>query len=373
MEQTKLSDSVRQVWFDGRTIPLENQTLWSLLSNSCLDKIVVSPDQYRAGHFPRKTELIIAAAGLGDLADIPPESIVLSEDESLLEQAKGKGCRTCISFNVQGRVELEHSWQAAAKYDFAVIDFDLPTNIPLELILARLQNRSTVILKRERTLAGLEVAFGVMEQGSDGVLLVCSDPAEISKVSSFLALSQTTRVELQTLTVREIRHIGMGARACIDTTGLMTTSEGMLIGSTSLGGIFVCSETHFLPYMNLRPFRVNAGAVHSYVWMPNDTAEYLTDLRAGSKVLCVNTNGEVRELTVGRVKIEVRPLLLIVGTVGGQEINVIVQDDWHIRLMGADGQPRNATDLQAGDCLLAYLSKPGRHVGIKVAETIIEK
>lgn len=125
--------------------------------------------------------------------------------------------------------------------------------------------------------------------------------------------------------------------------------------------------------MNLRPFRVNAGAVHSYIWMPNDTAEYLTDLKVGSKVLCTNTKGEARELTVGRVKIEVRPLLLIKGEAAQTEINVIVQDDWHIRLMDAAGNPQNATMIRPGDKLLAYLSKPGRHVGIKVDETIIEK
>jgi 3-dehydroquinate synthase II/3-amino-4-hydroxybenzoic acid synthase len=125
--------------------------------------------------------------------------------------------------------------------------------------------------------------------------------------------------------------------------------------------------------MNLRPFRVNAGAVHSYVWMPNDSAEYLTDLKAGSKVLCVNTKGETRTLVVGRVKTEVRPLLLIKGEAGGKEINVIVQDDWHIRIMGADGKPRNASLIQPGDQLLAYVCQPGRHVGIKVNETILEK
>jgi 3-dehydroquinate synthase II/3-amino-4-hydroxybenzoic acid synthase len=76
---------------------------------------------------------------------------------------------------------------------------------------------------------------------------------------------------------------------------------------------------------------------------------------------------------VGRIKIEVRPLLLIKGEVGGRELNVIVQDDWHIRLMGSDGQPRNATKIQPGEQLLAHLGKPGRHVGIAVNETIIEK
>lgn len=122
-----------------------------------------------------------------------------------------------------------------------------------------------------------------------------------------------------------------------------------------------------------RPFRVNAGAVHSYVWMPGDAAEYITDLAAGSKVLCIDTKGNARTLSVGRIKTETRPLLLIKGKVQDCELNVIVQDDWHIRVMGADGKPRNATEIKPGDELLAYVCKPGRHVGIKVDETIIER
>ncbi|MHB8918655.1 MAG: 3-dehydroquinate synthase II, partial [Desulfocucumaceae bacterium] len=101
--------------------------------------------------------------------------------------------------------------------------------------------------------------------------------------------------------------------------------------------------------------------------------EYITDLAAGSRVLCLNVRGEARELTVGRVKIEVRPLLMIRGEAAGRELNVIVQDVWHIRIMGADGQPQNASSIRPGDRLLAYVCDPGRHVGIKVDETILEK
>lgn len=274
---------------------------------------------------------------------------------------------------MEGKEALEQSWQDAGKYDYAVVDFDLPTNIPLELIIARLQGAKTILLRQVSTVTDMEVAFGVMERGSDGALFSGTDMPEIVKVSNHLTGKTINCLQLHPMVVTGVEHVGMGVRACIDTTGLMTTEEGMLVGSTSGGGIFVCSETHFLPYMNLRPFRVNAGAVHSYIWMPNDTAEYLSDLKAGSKVLCVNTKGEARELTVGRVKLEVRPLLLIKGEAAGTEINVIVQDDWHIRVMGADGKPRNASTIEPGDQLLAYVCEAGRHVGIKVEETILEK
>ncbi|MFZ5634433.1 MAG: 3-dehydroquinate synthase II [Bacillota bacterium] len=363
----------REIWFDGRAIPLERRDIWGLVNNSAVEKVLVTAEQRRNGHYPHKTQLITEARDEEELPGVNTGEIVLSDRRDVLEAARKQGCRTCISLSVNSREALEQSWQEAARFDYAAVDFDLPTNIPLELIIARLQDSNTVLLRQVATMADMEVAFGVLERGSDGVLFAGTNMAEILQLSNYLLRDDIQSLELTPLVVTEARHIGMGSRACIDTTDLMTPEEGMIVGSTSRGGIFVCSETHFLPYMNLRPFRVNAGAVHSYIWAPNNTTEYITDLAAGSKVLCVNIKGEARELTVGRVKIEVRPLLLIKGEASGGELNVIVQDDWHIRIMGAGGQPQNASTIRPGDRLLAYVCEPGRHVGIKVDESIIEK
>jgi len=368
-----MGNKQREIWFDGRSVPLERHDIWGLVNNSPIKKVVVSAQQRRDGHYPHKTELITELRNEEDLAGIAGGDIVLSDRLDLLEKACHCGYKTCGFFSVSGSESLEQSWQEAVKFNYAIVDFDLPTNIPLELIIARLQDRKTVLLRQVTTVEDMEIAFGVLEHGSDGVLFTGIDAAVVQKMIKYLSKETIHRIELQPLVVTEVRHVGMGARACIDTTGLMTPEEGMIVGSTSGGGIFVCSETHFLPYMNLRPFRVNAGAVHSYVWKPDDSAEYVTDLAAGSKVLCVNIRGEARELTVGRVKTEMRPLLMVKGEVSGKELNVIVQDDWHIRIMGADGRPKNATEIRPDDKLFAYVCEPGRHVGIKVDETILEK
>ncbi|MGZ4853271.1 MAG: 3-dehydroquinate synthase II [Halobacteriota archaeon] len=79
-------------------------------------------------------------------------------------------------------------------------------------------------------------------------------------------------------------------------------------------------------------------------------------------------------VTVGRNKIERRPLLLIKGKIGDVEINTILQDDWHVRVMGADGDAKNITQLKKGDRLMGCLMQSGgRHVGVSIDETIIEK
>ncbi|MFZ5644230.1 MAG: 3-dehydroquinate synthase II [Bacillota bacterium] len=363
----------RQIWFDGRKVSFRRQDIWGIVNNSSIKYVVVTEMQRREGRFPHKTELITEINKTEDLAGIPGGSTVLSEQINLLEAAAQSGFKTCASICVDSGESLNQAWKDAQKFDYAVVDFDLPTNIPLELIIARLQGSKTEVLRMVKTHTDAEVAFGVLEQGSDGVLYSGTEIKDIEELGNLINRENSLQLELQNLTVTEVRHIGMGSRACIDTTDLMNTEEGMLVGSTSGGGILVCSETHYLPFMNLRPFRVNAGAVHSYIWMPGNAAEYITDLAAGSKVLCVNTRGEARALTVGRVKIEVRPLLLVKGEAAGADLNVIVQDDWHIRIMGADGKPLNASTIRPGDKLLAYVCDPGRHVGIKVNETIIEK
>lgn len=212
-----------------------------------------------------------------------------------------------------------------------------------------------------------------MEVGSDGVLLKTEDMDQIVEVNNFMSKEEKGKIELVKGKVMDVQHVGMGYRSCIDTTTLMKENEGMLIGSTSEGGILVSSETHFLPYMELRPFRVNAGAVHSYVWAPEGMTAYLTELKAGSKVLCVDTEGNTREVTVGRVKTELRPLLKIEVEAEGVNINVIVQDDWHIRILGGNGEPLNASTLKPGDEVLAYVCAGGRHVGIKIDERLREK
>jgi 3-dehydroquinate synthase II/3-amino-4-hydroxybenzoic acid synthase len=224
-----------------------------------------------------------------------------------------------------------------------------------------------------KTRLDAQIAFGVMEVGSDGVILSTEDIEQILEVNAYMDKQERGKVELVRGTVVNVQHIGMGHRVCIDTTTIMEKNEGMIIGSTSQGGLLISSETHFLPYMELRPFRVNAGAVHSYVWTPGEMTGYLTELKGGSKVLCVDIEGNTREASVGRIKTEVRPLLKIEVEAAGTRINAIIQDDWHIRIFGADGEVRNASEIKPGDELMAYVCQGGRHVGIKIDETIDEK
>ncbi|QHY95112.1 3-amino-4-hydroxybenzoic acid synthase [Streptomyces sp. S4.7] len=255
--------------------------------------------------------------------------------------------------------------------DVLVAAFIDETNIPLELLLARAQDGTTRVLKELLSSAETASVAGVLESGPAGLVVRGDQLADIDRVGEALRLRRQVRKDLVPLEVVRAEPIGMGYRGCVDTATLFGEDEGMIVGSTSSGGILVCAEVHYLPYMNLRPFRVNAGAVHSYVFGA-DTTAYITDLAAGERSHAVSADGTFREVVVGRVKVELRPLRLIEATYGDVKVNVFLQDDWHVRVMSAEGKPLNLTDVVPGTELLGHVTEPGRHVGIKVAERISE-
>ncbi len=127
------------------------------------------------------------------------------------------------------------------------------------------------------------------------------------------------------------------------------------------------------PYVASRPFRVNAGAVHSYVLRPNDKTSYLEELKAGDEVLVVDSEGNTMLSSVGRVKIEIRPLLLISAETSGKKGDVILQNAETIRLVGKDGAPISVVSLKQGDEVLVRVDDAGRHFGMRIKEEIKEK
>lgn len=130
---------------------------------------------------------------------------------------------------------------------------------------------------------------------------------------------------LLTAVVTGVSSGGIGDRVCIDLIQLLKDGEGLFIGSSAKLLALVHGETFEGEYVPSRPFRVNAGPVHSYVLMADGSTKYLSELKAGDSVKVVDgTGGGVsdgksgqqgalkwRAVTVGRCKIESRPTLIV--------------------------------------------------------------
>ncbi|GAA2649781.1 3-dehydroquinate synthase II family protein [Streptomyces vastus] len=263
---------------------------------------------------------------------------------------------------------LQLSCAGAVALPYTVIHFADPTKIPLEIVLAAADSADGKLVTVVDDLEEAAIVFDVLERGSDGILYAPRSADEVFALARLLEAT-TPQLELSTLTVESIRHVGLGDRVCVDTCSHFDEDEGILVGSYSSGFVLCCSETHPLPYMPTRPFRVNAGALHSYTLGPDNRTSYLSEVGSGMALLAVGADGRTRRVVVGRAKLESRPLLEIrTHAEDGQLVSLTVQDDWHVRVLGPGGKVLNVTELQTGDELLGYLAQDKRHVGLPIGE-----
>lgn len=242
------------------------------------------------------------------------------------------------------------------------------TIVPLENLLSKTRN---IFLEVQNPEEG-RTALGILEKGVEGVVINNPDPDVVRQIL-FMVKEKNERIELLTARVKRIEPLSSGDRVCVDTCSSMDLGEGMLVGNSSQALFLIHSENVENPFVSPRPFRVNAGPVHAYIRMADGGTKYLSEIRIGDRVLIVNFEGKTYPAVVGRAKVERRPLVLIEAEEKGQTISVILQNAETIRLIQADGNPISLIDLHEGSEVLVYREKGGRHFGVQIDETILER
>jgi len=240
--------------------------------------------------------------------------------------------------------------------------------IPLENLVAQTKNVIAYVQDHQEA----QLAISALEKGVDGVLLATNDMNEIKRTAKLIKES-SEKISLAKAKITQIRQLGLADRVCVDTCTNMVGSQGMLVGNSSSGMFLIRAENIETPYCDPRPFRVNAGAVHAYIRVPDGKTKYLADLRSGDQVLIVDAEGKTEISFVGRSKIERRPMMLVEAEYEGQAISLVLQNAETIRLIQPDGSPISVTKLRLFDEVLVYIEGAGRHFGVKIDETITEK
>ena len=240
--------------------------------------------------------------------------------------------------------------------------------IPLENLVSQTRNVIASVGSSEEA----ELALGALEAGVDGVLLKTADVNEIKKVAAMIKESSEA-IDLVASKITAAKQLGLGDRVCVDSCTNMVGSQGMLVGNSSGGMFLIRAENIETPYCDQRPFRVNAGGVHAYIRTPDGKTKYLADLTTGDRVLVVDADGKTEAAFVGRSKIEKRPMMLVEAEHNGQKVSLILQNAETIRLTLPDGSPISVARLNIGDEVLACIEESGRHFGVKIEETIVEK
>jgi 3-amino-4-hydroxybenzoic acid synthase len=356
----------RLCWLDIRSAGPAAGAILEEAVHQRIDGIVASDPAVLGGLPPTVRKVLLTDGSVPD--DLGPvDTVVVPGPTAALTEAH-PGVRFGRYVEIVDAPTLDEACTAARTERLAVLEFRDPTKIPLEIVIAAAAGSDGTIVTVGRDVEECTIIFGVLELGSDGVLM----PARAVGDATALRRAADSRggtVPLVELSVTGTRHVGMGERACVDTCTYFGRNEGILVGSHSKGMVLCVSETHPLPYMPTRPFRVNAGAIHSYTLGPESRTRYLSELESGSTVLAVDTDGRTRPVTVGRVKIETRPLISVDAVApNGQPVNLILQDDWHVRVLGPGAAVLNSTELKAGDRILGHLPTADRHVGYPIDE-----
>lgn len=315
----------------------------------------------------------LAATALDSGAD----AVVVKKEEIEKVQKFGKidafSIDSVFYKEIKSKEDEREIAKAGKKNDYVVVNALDWRIIPLENLIAELQDERAKIIVEVKNAGDAKTALETMEVGSDGVLLNTTKYSEIKEVRKVIDEMSKETVELVPVKVTKVEPASMGDRVCVDTCSMFELGEGLLVGSQSNSMFLVHSETLESEYVAARPFRVNAGPVHAYVMVPGGKTRYLSELSAGDEVLAVNAKGETRSLVVGRAKIEKRPLMLVEAEHDGKEIRTLLQNAETINLVDKDGKAVSVTKLKPGDEVLAYREDVGRHFGVKIKETIEEK
>jgi 3-dehydroquinate synthase II len=243
--------------------------------------------------------------------------------------------------------------------------------IPLENLIVHFQGSGSKLMMLARTAEEAKLFFETMERGADGVLFVPSDLDDLAKLRAMLD-EGAPKLRMREGRITVLRQLGLGDRVCIDTCSMLNIGEGMLIGNQSSCLFLIHSETVESEYAASRPFRVNAGPVHAYILMPDGSTRYLSELKGGDETLVVKADGSTRKVVVGRTKVERRPLLLIEADADGERYSTIVQNAETIRVW-SKGKVVSVSKLRLGDPIMLKLERGGRHFGMYVEESILEK
>jgi len=291
-------------------------------------------------------------AALRNAIELGFDGAILRRD--FIERARKLGKIALLPYEEIVEVKSARDQEVALGKEVAILKFSDWKVIPLENIVAMKRGKAIVVVD---SLEDARLALTTLEKGADGIA-VRGDREELRKFYEIVK-GGGERVQLLRGKIKEIRPLGLGERVCIDTVSIMSVGEGMLVGNKAAFMFLVASESEDSEYVASRPFRVNAGSVNAYLRVGSRT-KYLAELKAGDEVEIVRYDGEVRKSYVGRVKIERRPLILIVAEANGVEGSVILQNAETIKLVNPDGSHVSVSELKAGDEVLVWIGESAR-------------
>ena len=261
--------------------------------------------------------------------------------------------------------------------EYVIVEAEEWPIINLENAIACAQFYSMKIATKVKNLEEAELAITTLQTGVDA--LIVEDVNIINDVCN-LVNKKPENIKLVNAKVMKVQHAGIAERICIDTTRRLYELEGMLIGSQASGLFLIEAEVYETPYIEPRPFRVNAGSLNAYILTPGNRTKYLSELKIGDRVCIVDKNGNMRIADVGRIKEETRPMSIIEAEYEGKRYKTFVQRAETMRLVGDRSIPltelislSSKNELKKRDVYVKLrIEEKARHFGM-ATDTYVEE
>jgi len=268
------------------------------------------------------------------------------------------------------------------------------TMIPAENVIAACDGTPTQLAVTALSTGQVPGLAFALQLGVDALVLLPPEDDDGMALWEAAAIARAQRAEhveppvddgrdnadapmLTTGIITAVKAGGVGDRVALDFTSLLRMGEGALVGSSAKLLGLVHGETIQGTLVPARPFRVNAGPVHSYVLMADQSTKYLEEVKPGDEVLVVDAHGSSRSLTVGRCKIEPRPLLMLSFEVDGAHGQVFLQQAETVRVIvesdNGETQVRSVTEIKVGERMRVRRTLKGTHVGRVISAHVEER
>ena len=266
----------------------------------------------------------------------------------------------------------------AGSVEWILLTFEDWSMIPIENVIAATESTPTKVAAQILKPVDAQGAGFALDIGVDA-LLCTEDCLESALIVKSIRLAESTpedsshegleqHIDVSLMTITDVQEGHSGDRVCVDLLSMLEEGEGMLVGSTAKAFVLIHGETISSKYVPTRPFRVNAGSVDAYTFMADGTTKYLSELTSSDEVLITRNDGTSRKATIGRMKIETRPFILLrFKDENANEGHVFIQQAETVRLVLQNGEVCSVTDLSVGDCIFGHSSTSTRHVGQSIS------
>ena len=266
----------------------------------------------------------------------------------------------------------------AGSVEWILLTFEDWSMIPIENVIAATESTPTKVAAQILKPVDAQGAGFALDIGVDA-LLCTEDCLESALIVKSIRLAESTpedsshegreqHIDVSLMNITDVQEGHSGDRVCVDLLSMLEEGEGMLVGSTAKAFVLIHGETISSKYVPTRPFRVNAGSVDAYTFMADGTTKYLSELTSGDEVLITGSDGTSRKATIGRMKIETRPFILLrFKDENANEGHVFIQQAETVRLVLQNCEACSVTDLSVGDCIFGHSSTATRHVGQSIS------